>query len=338
MTRVIQLGNYGDDGGGISSVLREFASWDWPTAQQAFVDTYATDPRFWGVRRFCAAATTLVRNRRTADVVHLHLSQKGSFVREGLLLRLAAALGLRVVVTLHGSAFVDFADSHPRLVRGVLKHADALASLTELTAEKLRELGLAQVALVPNAVATDGLEPDETPVAERTTTVFAGEVSRRKGVDVLLDGWRKVAVSYPGARLEVYGGAVDVDLPGDPTIAAHGRRPRDEVRRAIRSARMLVLPSRAEAFPMAILEAMAAGIPVVATDVGQVRDMIDDDDLVVPAEDAERLARAMSSMYADGARAEAAAVRNAERYVRLFSPRVVAEKYEVLYEAGATHV
>ncbi|WP_221583752.1 glycosyltransferase family 4 protein [Microbacterium sp. G2-8] len=338
MTRVIQLGNFGDDGGGISSVLREFESWEWPTSRHTFVDTYATDPRLWGARRLLAAASTLVRRRKSFDVAHIHLSEKGSFVREGLLVRLAQALGLRVVVTMHGATFVEFANQYSWLARGVLKHANAIACLTDPTVNELQALGVTNVTLIPNAVSADQLTADETPMADRMITVFVGEVSRRKGVDVLLDAWRSVSATYPGARLEVYGGPVDVDVPSGGAIATHGRRPRDEVRQAVRSARLLVLPSRAEAFPMAILEAMAAGIPVVATDVGQVRDMIDDDELVVPAEDAEQLAQAMASLYADGARAEAAAVRNEARYARLFSPRVVAEKYEVLYAAGAAHV
>lgn len=338
MTRVLQLGNYGDDGGGISSVLREFASWEWPTARQAFVDTYATDPRCWGIRRLAAAAGALIRNRKTIDVVHLHLSEKGSFVREGLLVRLASTFGIRVVVTLHGAHFVAFANRHPKLVRSVLQHASAIASLTELTALKLHDLGLSEVTVIPNAVSMDGLAADETPVADRTATVFVGEVSRRKGVDVLLNAWQSVSRERPDARLELYGGFVDVDVPHEDSVSAHGKRPRDEVRRAIRSARMLVLPSRAEAFPMAILEAMSAGIPVVATDVGQVRAMLDDDELVLPAEDVERLVYAITTLYEDDSRAAAVAARNAGRYADLYSPRVVAASYEALYDAGAGDV
>lgn len=331
MTRVLQLGNYGDDGGGISSVLREFASWDWPTSEQAFVDTYATDPRLWGIRRVVVAATTLIRNRRSIDVVHAHLSQKGSYLREGALVRLASALGLRVVVTLHGSSGVEFTRRFPRLVRGVLRHADAIASLTEPTKRVLEDLGIENVTVVPNAVRDDEIQTSPEEFDHRHSVVFAGAVSKRKGVDVLLDAWREVSTARPEARLEVYGPPVDVEVPQDETIRVHGRQSRNDVRRAVSGARALVLPSRAEAFPMAILEAMAAGVPVVATDVGSVAHMLDDIDFVVPVDDVPMLAEVLIAVLGDPRRAEEAGKRNRERYRSMFSPVVVARRYEELY-------
>lgn len=330
--RVLQLGNYGDDGGGISSVLREFASWEWPKARQSFVDTYATDPRLWGLRRLWVAATTVVRTRRTIDIVHIHLSQKGSFVREGALLRLASMLRLPIVVTVHGSSFGDFARRHRRIVRGVLRRADGIATLTERTAVELRSLELSNVTLVPNAVTPDSVKQDDVHPGDSMVAVFAGEVSRRKGVDVLLEAWPLVVAAHPGARLELYGAATDVHVaPGVP-VTVHGRRPRDEVREAVRTARVLVLPSRAEAFPMSILEAMSAGVPVVATDVGEIPRMLDDNELVVPPDDSASLAAAIKSLYVDRGRAQRVGRRNAERFAQLFSPEVVAGKYEALYE------
>ena len=88
---------------------------------------------------------------------------------------------------------------------------------------------------------------------------------------------------------------------------------------------MFVLSSRSEGFPVAVLEAMAAGLPVVATDVGGVAEAVEHGEtgLLVPAADSEALARALERLVADGAlrrrlgaagRARARSLFDVERY------------------------
>lgn len=333
MTRVLQLGNYGDDGGGISSVLREFSTWEWPTTTQAYVDTYATDPRFWGAKRFIIAAAQLIRNRRDADIVHVHLSERGSFLREGSLVLLASALRMKVVVTLHGADFTAFAGDHPAIVRRVLARADAIAALTDSTIDAVRQLDLPAPTLIPNAVSEPADDETSTPFEDRRSIVYAGVVATRKGADVLFEAWPNVVKVAPEARLIVFGQRIDVDVPADDTIVAMGKRPRSEVREAVREARTFVLPSRAEAFPMAILEAMSAGVPVIATDVGQVRNMLDDGDLTIPAGDVTALARTLAELASDPVACARAGAANLARYRAHFSPDVVAGQYEEIYAA-----
>lgn len=328
---ILQLGNYGDDAGGISSVLREFQSWQWPAARQAFIDTYASDPRLFGVRRFAAAMSSLLRNRRRIDVVHVHLSERGSFVREGALVMVAAMLRIRTVVTLHGADFVEFADQHAWLVRMVLRRADQITVLTEATAQVLDGLGLQDVTRIPNAVSAGADGAESATFADRRDVVYAGVVARRKGADVLFEAWPDVATHHPDARLQVYGEVTDVDMLDGDSVHVHGKVPREVVRQAVRRARVVVLPSRAEAFPMTILEAMSAGVPVVATSVGQISEMLGDMSQVVPVGDASRLSAAIQSFLADHERAAGVGRRNLERYREYYSPEVVMAQYERLY-------
>ncbi|WP_373285126.1 glycosyltransferase family 4 protein [Microbacterium faecale] len=297
------------------------------------MDTYASDPRMFGIKRFAIAARSLLRNRRNIDVVHVHLSERGSFIREGALVLLASILKLRTVVTLHGADFVEFMGTHARLVRAVLRRADDIAVLTAPTERVLRSSGFANVTRVPNAVSIE--QPDATNPAPVPTheVVYAGVVAARKGADVLFEAWAGVLQHHPEARLHVFGEIVDVTPPDEPTIEIHGKVSRARVRRSLERATLFTLPSRAEAFPMAILEAMAAGLPVVATDVGEISEMLNDSAQIIPAGDAARLTSALTRFLGDADRAASTGNRNANRYRTKYSPSVVMDQYEALYRA-----
>ncbi len=97
---------------------------------------------------------------------------------------------------------------------------------------------------------------------------------------------------------------------------------------------VFVLSSRVEALPLALLEAMAEGLPCVATDVGDVRRAVGEDAVVVPAEDAGALARALRGLLTDPARRAALGARARARAVRdLDAGLMAARTYAVLREA-----
>src|SRR5205085_3068749 len=90
-----------------------------------------------------------------------------------------------------------------------------------------------------------------------------------------------------------------------PGVTVEGPQTRAFVRAALKEAAVAVLPSRAEALPMFLLEAMAAGIPVVATPVGAVADAVDGAGMIVPIGDHRALEAAISGLLGDPRRADA---------------------------------
>ena len=131
----------------------------------------------------------------------------------------------------------------------------------------------ASVVLTQNAVTVDARW---TPPGREPAVTFTGEVGLRKGCALLALAWPAVRAAVPQASLRVYGpvapDAADVasDLMAHPGVEYHGTVDQEGVRRAVREAWALVLPSRAEALPRSLLEAMGCGRAVIATDVGGV--------------------------------------------------------------------
>nr|WP_237398167.1 glycosyltransferase family 4 protein [Rathayibacter rathayi] len=262
-----------------------------------------------------AARIVAIARREFGSVIVVHLSERGSFLREGSLLRLAHRLGLRTVAHLHGSEFAAFTAAHPRLVKDVLRSADEVISLSEETSAICRRYVPAdRVHLVPNALEQG------TPREKTRTVVFGGVVSHRKGVDVLQKAWAKLQ-GAEGWRLLIAGPirepeVVDRSVPGIEFL--------DSLENArllalLDQASIAVLPSREEAMPIFILEALARDAAVVSTAVGGIPEVLGDGcGRVVAPGDVDALAAALTELITDAdARAEVvekAGVRFRERF------------------------
>ena len=151
--------------------------------------------------------------------------------------------------------------------------------------------------IIPN-----GMKPDEfydcVVNADGADFVFIGELRRLKGVDILLEALAEVRKTVP-ARVFIAGGGPDADQfqalarnigVSDAVIFA-GPTP---AATAFASGRCLVMPSRAESFPYVVLEAAAARVPLIATDVGGIPEIIAGTDVeLISPNDAQALAQAM---------------------------------------------
>jgi glycosyltransferase involved in cell wall biosynthesis len=123
---------------------------------------------------------------------------------------------------------------------------------------------------------------------------------RQKGQDVLLDAWRMVARVLPDAQLVLVGDGPDrFDLEGqaDPFVRfeGHSNAPHEW----LAAADVVAVPSRWEGMPYSLLEAMASGRSVVATDVDGITEAAGGVAAIVPAEDAEALAEALLARLHD---------------------------------------
>lgn len=110
---------------------------------------------------------------------------------------------------------------------------------------------------------------------------------------------------------------------------------RSDVRQLLPNAEFFILSSLSEGLAISILEAMAAGLPVVATDVGGNREVVGDGEsgILVPSQQPEAMAAAMMKMHGDPERTRRMGLAARERVDREFNLRRVAERYEDLYVA-----
>ena len=314
---VLHMGNDPDSArGGIAAVIRQHLSNPDGRLSVSAIATYDPSGRSHWSRNapYGRALRQVVAGGRGRSVVaHVHVSQGGSLVREGLLVLLLRLRRIPVVVTLHGSSSLGNGRV-PFIVTGLVLRAASVAHfLSDAHRRRYGHLTGRHVT-IPNAVAVDLAAVR----SKRQDVVFAGVVGTRKGVDLLLKAWQSLPTT--GWTLHLYGPPdSDFRLPEDiPGVVAHGEVVPADVQDALDSASIAVLPSREEAFPMFLVEAMAHGCTIVATDVGGVRELMGDAGALVPADDADALGDALGRLISDpGRRAElsaAAARRALERF------------------------
>jgi len=265
----------------------------------------------------------LARVRWTArghERVHVHLSHRFSLVRDGMAARAARRAGCEVFVTVHGSSIERDCATRARLVAWALRPARAVAVLNcQVEAALAAVVGPERLFRLPNPAPPPGLAaaarvpgPAAGPetggrAAGRARFLFVGELSRRKGIDVLLDAWPRVA-RETGGVLTLLGAPLDSELTrraaGLAGVELAGRQAPAAVAGYLSRATVFVLPSRSEGMPMALLEAMSAGLAVVASDIPSIRAAADGAALLAPVGDATGLADALVAAATDpGARA-----------------------------------
>jgi len=254
----------------------------------------------YSVDLFARSLASIVANRvgRSRPIVHVHVADGGSLHREGSLARAAHRLGLRTVTSFHTGALPMLVDRHPRRVRAIVRASDVvhvLGTRAEAAIESLGEPG-ARIAVIPNAVQAP--ETAGPAGAQPPSVLFAGAVAVRKGVDVLLDAWESVLRDHPDAQLTLVGRNEGIEHLDRPGVRWRGPVRHGDVAGLLREHRVAVLPSRSEAMPMFVLEAMAQARPVVATAVGELGDVLPPEQLV-PSGDSGALADRLSELMSD---------------------------------------
>lgn len=189
----------------------------------------------------------------------------------------------------------------------------------------------------PVVVIHNGLAPAEfsavAPQSDAADFVFIGELRHLKGVDVLLNALHElgrgtaVIVGAGSERGELEELAVRLSLTGRVSFA--GPLP---AREALSKGRCLVVPSRAESLPYVVLEGIAAGLPVIATQVGGIAEIFGDEaGSLVPPGDVAALAGAMALMLDDPDGSGRRAAQLSERISRRFSVETMVEDVLAAY-------
>jgi glycosyltransferase involved in cell wall biosynthesis len=264
---------------------------------------------------------TLVRLllRVRPQVVHIATTYGLSFFKNGIAVALAKALRIRVVLAPHCS--------HERLLPGnslwraytrfVLRRCNGLIALSKEWLTLQGSLPHCLIDYLPNSIDLTPYRSLPRPRAGDdggVTILFLGHIGQEKGSFDLVEAARQLDGTLQTARWQV-------ELRGETAFAGE----LDEVQRRISElglqervhigepvfdedkvaclahADLLVLPSYHEGMPISLIEAMAAGLPVVATDVGGIPDLVThgENGLLVPPGRPSDLAEALASLIGD---------------------------------------
>lgn len=203
-------------------------------------------------------------------------------------------------------------DSQHRLQQISYRFAHRVVANSRAAAAQLQSEGVpdAAIAMIPNGIDASRYESAEPRAARRVITTVAN-LRGEKGHDVLLQAAAIVRDSAPDVVFQIVGEGpmgdalvAQADALGvSSCVRFLGHR--EDIPAILRDSDLFILPSRTEAFPNGLLEAMAAGLPVIASDVGGIPELVDHgrNGLLVPVADANALASAVLQLVREPAHA-----------------------------------
>ncbi len=312
--------------------------WVFPLTSLSFVGYRAT------LRKVPAMLLSLWRLARglyriRPDVVNVHYVGAGAVY----FLLLRRVFGFRLVLSFHGSdAF--FASGHnltflPYLIR----RADAVTAVSGRLGEAVQALaapGQAPLRVIPNGVPLGFWTPSPVQVKRPHSVVTVGRLVRVKGHDLLVSTMVHLRQVFPDATLTIVGEGperskleAEAERAGlGSAITFMGEQPADVVRDQLRQACVFVLPSRNEGFGLALVEAMACGLPAVATAVGGVPGILTPEaGVLVAPEEPEMFANALAALLKEPSQA-AAMGRAAQARAQEYSSSRVVDAFDQLFQ------
>ncbi len=307
-------------------------------------------------------AAFLRKKRHSFDIIHCHGIFWPTYV--GILLAHLMGKASLAKVTQFGTD--DLSAIRGRrlghLQVALLSRVDRLIAISsQLATDYQSDPAFAdKVVQLPNGVDTKVFQPIMEQAKEdlrrklglpleALLITFVGIVKHRKGVDVLVDAWIRLARSFPQVALTLVGpcdaasqgGTIDLEYVADlrRRIATSGLEKRvfwigqvADVVPYLQASDIFVLPSRREGLPNALLEAMACGLPCIASDLDSVQEvMLPGTGLIFERGNANALAEHLISLAADQEKRHSLGAAARERVERDFSLDAIADRYVALY-------
>lgn len=348
---IVLLGTSCRTRGGIAAVIAShFAAGlaeRWPVMH---LETHGDGGRWTKLRLAATALARFVGLVLSGQVrlVHVHSASDASFFRKAAFMAIALAARRPVIFHLHGGGFFDFYRERcgplRRLaVRLVLNRVARIVTLSKEGASRIAAItDNPRVSVIPNMVDMHAFRSVARRDPEQPALLFLGRLDATKGVYELLEAAAQLHRRFPGLRLVMAGAGDAQDLArraaalGIADVVEFPGWVEGEQKLALLArASVFVLPSHVENMPVSVLEAMAAGLPAIATTVGAVPELVEHGatGLLVPPRDAGALALAIEAILSDRERRERMAAAARARAERRYSVEQLMPRLEAMYRA-----
>lgn len=235
-----------------------------------------------------------------------------------------------------------------RRISSMRRRVDAFVTISHEIDAELESLGIAKTkrVFIPNGVEIERFKPFSTPEKQalRGTlslpagplVVYTGRFVHEKRLDNLLHAWDQFQPNHPDAALVLVGDgdeATGLQASAGPGVVFTGQM--EDVLPYLQAADVFVLPSATEGLSNALLEAMAVGLPVIATSVGGAPDLIRDNEngILIPTEDVGAISSALDSLFGDDDYRRSLGQAARQIILEQYTLQVVAERLRSLYDS-----
>lgn len=302
--------------GGMNSVIDQLMDHDWgDDFRFSYLATHVTGNLVKKTLFFTNAYRKLGKfiKQDAFDIIYIHMSYKGSFYRKYFVTKLCKKYGKKVIIHLHGSEFKDFYNSGGAKRKRQIQELFFLADTSIVLGEDWKNFVLkivpkAKVVVINNAVNLPNIETKK--ISEIRVFLFLGALIQRKGVIDLLNAVKQMKnQKISNFRLLIAGSGTEEEHLREYVkinelqsyVEFFGWITKEQKPDLLKRADVLVLPSYNEGLPIAILEAMSYGLPIISTNVGSIAEAVKENKngfLIEPG-NIDSLAHAMMKLTVD---------------------------------------
>jgi glycosyltransferase involved in cell wall biosynthesis len=269
--------------GGITSVVRAYSSTAfWDQFNCIWIETYIDKNSFYKIFFFLKGFIHYLVLLPFATMVHIHLSEQISALRKTFFFVPALILKKKIIIHSHSfSPKALYLGKYKRIYKFLFSKCDAiivLSSSCEKNIIELLQIDKSKINILYNPCPE--ISPGTNALISSKYILFIGTLTKRKGYHDLINAFQKVSINYPEWKL-ILAGNGEIE---EANILADKLNISDKVicldwitesekDKVFRNAGIFCLPSYAEGFPMALMDALAYGLPVVTTPVGGIPDV-----------------------------------------------------------------
>jgi len=306
--RILMCSSDRKEKGGMNSVIEQLMNHEWGGNYKfSYLATHVTGNSVKKTIFFVKAYATLRRliYNDTFDIIHIHMSYKGSFYRKYYVTKICKVHNKKVIIHLHGSEFKDFYNSGDRRRKEQIKELFSIADATIVLGDDWEKficsiVPTANVFVINNAISLP--EINEKVVGRGRTLLFLGALIQRKGVINLLQAIKslcdeeinnfKLLIAGSGEEENKLREFVKINKM-EERVDFLGWITNEQKPELLKKSDILVLPSYNEGLPISILEAMSYGLPIVSTNVGSIAEAVSNNGFLVNPGDVDGLARSL---------------------------------------------
>jgi len=256
--------------------------------------------------------------RYRPHIIHLHTSRGLAWLKDTFYVILAKAFHARIILHMHSGDFYKYYDGYPRIIqvytRMIIGLADAVISVSaEWQEHLLKIIPIARIITLRNCIDIQTFHPNGACNAgQRVNILFLGRMGPSKGSSDLIEAIHCLEQGKLNLHVWMVG---PEERNGDfqdaqqllekyhlaDTCEILGPVDREQALQLYKEASLFVLPSYFEGLPMVILEALAAGLPIIATSVGGISELVRDayNGFLFPPGNIEALAGALENLAGD---------------------------------------
>ncbi|KAA1189949.1 glycosyltransferase family 4 protein [Pseudohalioglobus sediminis] len=342
-TTIITLSTKGP--GGIRTVVENYISVGlYEDYDHHWIATHDIGSVFSRLMIFARSIFQLLRLLPRKPILHIHVASYGSFFRKWLLTLIGKVFGCKVILHLHGSEFKVFYSSASTVTKEMVKSTFHRADVVIVLSESWKAYVLsiadnAEIEVVNNFVPQipiDAAKSDSSQFA----VLFMGKLGERKGVYDLISAVGRIAQQIPDSVFYLCGDG-EIEKVNEEIAAAgladffsvEGWIGIEDKADYYSKADVFLLPSYNEGLPMSILEAMSSALPLIATPVGGIPEVIESgaNGLLVEPGDIDGLAQAILSLFRDVESRNHLGQAALRCYQERYCPEVIVPKLKSIY-------